>query len=206
MKHSIISLLVAVSLGTASLAANAENTWKDTASDAWIDGKAETTLMLNGNLDAFDINTDVKNGKVTLTGKVDREVDKALASELVMSLDGVKDVDNQLTVIEELDEDQDGEVMQSLNDAKIETVIKTRLMFESEVSGLEIDVESKMGVVTLSGTVDDDAERQLALKIAENTNDVKSVVDMLKMTEEGGQASLNQNFIKNARFSGRFCI
>lgn len=188
MKHSIISVLVAVSLGTASLAANAENTWKDTASDAWIDGKAETTLMLNGNLDAFDINTDVKNGKVTLTGKVDREVDKALASELVMSLDGVKDVDNQLTVIEELDEDQDGEVMQSLNDAKIETVIKTRLMFESEVSGLEIDVESEMGVVTLSGTVDDDAERQLALKIAENTNDVKSVVDMLKMTEEGGQA------------------
>ena len=69
-----------------------------------------------------------------------------------------------------------------------QTVIKTRLMFESEVSGLEIDVESEMGVVTLSGTVDDDAERQLALKIAENTNDVKSVVDMLKMTEEGGQA------------------
>ena len=185
MKHSIISVLVAVSLGTASLAANAENTWKDTASDAWIDGKAETTLMLNGNLDSFDINTDVKNGKVTLTGKVNREVDKALATELVMSLDGVKDVDNQLTVIDEMDDEQDGEVMQSLNDAKIETVVKTRLMFESEVSGMDIEVESKMGKVTLSGTVDNDAERQLAVQIAENTNDVKSVVDMLKSEEEG---------------------
>lgn len=185
MKHSIISVLVAVSLGTASLAANAENTWKDTASDAWIDGKAETTLMLNGNLDSFDINTDVKNGKVTLTGKVNREVDKALATELVMSLDGVKDVDNQLTVIDEMDDEQDSEVMQSLNDAKIETVVKTRLMFESEVSGMDIEVESKMGKVTLSGTVDNDAERQLAVQIAENTNDVKSVVDMLKSEEEG---------------------
>lgn len=188
MKNSIISVLVAATLGTASLAANAENTWKDTAGDAWIDGKAETTLMLNGNLDSFDINTDVKNGKVTLTGKVDRQVDKALATELVMSLDGVTDVDNQLTVIQELDEEQDGEVMQTLNDAKIETVVKTRLMFESEVSGLEIEVESKMGEVTLSGTVDTDAERQLAIKIAENTNDVKTVVDMLKTTEQGGNA------------------
>lgn len=189
MKNSIISVLVAASLGTASLAANAQNTWKDSASDAWIDGKAETTLMLNGNLDSFDINTDVKNGKVILTGKVDREVDKALATELVMSLDGVTDVDNQLTVSQEMhDDEDDGEVMQSLNDAKIETVVKTRLMFESEISGMDIDVESKMGEVTLSGTVDTDAERQLAIKIAENTNDVKNVVDMLKTTEQGGNA------------------
>jgi osmotically-inducible protein OsmY len=190
MKNSIISVLVAASLGTASLAANAENTWKDTASDAWIDGKAETTLMLNGNLDSFDINTDVKNGKVTLTGKVDREVDKALASELIVSLEGVTDVDNQLTVIEPMNEEDDdnGEMMQSLNDAKIETVVKTRLMFESEVSGMDIDVESKMGEVTLSGTVDTDAERQLAIKIAENTNDVKNVVDMLKTAEKASNA------------------
>ena len=144
--------------------------------------------MLNGNLDSFDINTDVKNGKVILTGKVDREVDKALATELVMSLDGVADVDNQLTVSEEMNGEDDGEVMQSLNDAKIETVVKTRLMFESEVSGMDIDVESEMGEVTLSGTVDTDAERQLAIKIAENTNDVKNVVDMLKTNDKPSNA------------------
>lgn len=181
MKRSIISVLVAVSLSTASLAANAQNTWKDTAKDAWIDGKVETTLMLNGHLDSFDINTDVKNGVVRLTGKVNRQVDKSLASELVMSLDGVTEVDNQLTVIEELDEDKDGEMMQTLKDAKIETVVKTRLLFESDVSGMDIEVESKMGVVSLSGDIDSDAERQLAVKIAENTDDVKDVVDMLKV-------------------------
>ena len=36
------------------------------------------TVLLNGNLNNFDINTDVKNGKVMLTGKVDSEVDKEL--------------------------------------------------------------------------------------------------------------------------------
>ena len=105
-----------------------------------------------------------------------------------MSLDGVADVDNQLTVSEEMNGEDDGEVMQSLNDAKIETVVKTRLMFESEVSGMDIDVESEMGEVTLSGTVDTDAERQLAIKIAENTNDVKNVVDMLKTNDKPSNA------------------
>ena len=36
--------------------------WKDGAKDAWIDGKAETTLLLNTNLNSFDIITDVKDG------------------------------------------------------------------------------------------------------------------------------------------------
>ena len=64
-------------------------------------GKAETTLLLNTNLNSFDIITDVKDGNVTLTGKVESSVDKALATELIKSLDGVKDVDNQLTVMNE---------------------------------------------------------------------------------------------------------
>ena len=83
MKHSICSLLVVAALGSVSTSALADNTWQDSAKDAWIDGKAETTLLLNGNLDSFDINTDVKNGKVTLTGKVESDVDKALAAVIV---------------------------------------------------------------------------------------------------------------------------
>ncbi|WJG09640.1 BON domain-containing protein [Aliiglaciecola sp. LCG003] len=177
MKRSITSLLVAVVLGTSS--ASAENSWTDTAKDAWIDGKAESTLLINGNLDSFDIDTDVKNGTVTLTGKVDREVDKALATELIMSLDGVKDVNNQLTVVAE--EDMDESSMQALKDSKVETVVKTRLLFESEVSGLDIEVEVDAGTVTLSGEVESDAERDLAITIAKNTDDVINVIDKLKI-------------------------
>ncbi|GAB5379510.1 MAG: BON domain-containing protein [Aliiglaciecola sp.] len=179
MKRSISSLFVAAALLSSS--AIASNSWEDSAKDAWIDGKAEATLLLNGNLNSFDINTDVKNGTVTLTGKVDREVDKALAEELVLNLDGVKDVENMLSVVEEASKDADESVSQSLRDSKIETVVKTRLLWESEVRGLDIEVEVDKGVVTLSGSVESDAARDLAVTLAKNTNDVEDVVSKLKV-------------------------
>lgn len=182
MKKSTISIIIAAAISTASLNVSAENTWKDGAKDAWIDGKAESTLLFNGNLNSFDINTDVKNGTVILTGKVNNSVDKALAEELVASLEGVEEVDNRLTVIESKS-DEDSKMMQGLKDSKIETVVKARLLFESQVSGLDIEVEVENGEVTLSGKIASDSERDLAVAIAENTEDVTNVIDKLKSDE-----------------------
>ncbi len=62
MKRSLISMIVATTLTTAAYAGDmdTDNKWEKGAKDAWIDGKAEATLLFNGNLDSFDINTDVK--------------------------------------------------------------------------------------------------------------------------------------------------
>ncbi len=179
MKHTTLAMMMTLALSSTAAVAN---DWKDGAKDAWIDGKAETTLLLNGNLNSFDINTDVKNGAVTLTGKVDSEVDKALAEELVASLDGVTGVDNQLTVVPQKNAGQQ-QSGSALKDAKIATVVKTRLLFESEVSGTSINVDAKQGVVTLSGEVESDAEKDLAVAIAKNTNDVSRVVNKLQVAQ-----------------------
>ncbi|MBZ9613132.1 BON domain-containing protein [Rheinheimera maricola] len=180
MKHTTLAMMMTLALTTTT--AMAANDWKDGAKDAWIDGKAETTLLLNGNLNSFDINTDVKNGAVTLTGKVESEVDKALAEELIENLDGVTGVDNQLNVMAtgKPMTEQDGS---ALKDAKIATVVKTRLLFESEVSGTSIDVDAKNGVVTLQGEVESDAEKDLAVAIAKNTDDVSRVIDKLQVAQ-----------------------
>ena len=193
MKRSILSLLVAGTLTTSAFAGSMDtaNKWEEGAKDAWIDGKAEATLLFNGNLNSFDINTDVQNGKVILTGKVDNSVDKKLAEELVANIDGVTDVDNQLTVVEEHDsEAMDGDDMDmdsatgKLTDAKIATVIKTRLLMDSDISCFDIDVDVEQGNVTLTGTVDSDAERDLAVEIAKNATDVTDVEDNLKVVQQ----------------------
>ena len=193
MKRSILSLLVAGTLTTSAFAGSMDtaNKWEEGAKDAWIDGKAEATLLFNGNLNSFDINTDVQNGKVILTGKVDNSVDKKLAEELVANIDGVTDVDNQLTVVEEHDsEAMDGDDMDmdsatgKLTDAKIATVIKTRLLMDSDISGFDIDVDVEQGNVTLTGTVDSYAERDLAVEIAKNATDVTDVEDNLKVVQQ----------------------
>ena len=177
MKRTTLAMLMTLALTTTAVAANDR---KDSAKDAWIDGKAETTLLLNGNLNSFKINTDVKDGVVLLTGKVESEVDKALAGELIEGLEGVVRVDNKLTVDESaavMNEEQGS----TLRDAKIATVVKTRLLMESEVSGTSINVDADKGVVTLEGEVDTDAERDLAIAIAKNTTDVSRVIDKLEV-------------------------
>ena len=195
MKRTLLSMIVATSLTTAAYAGdmNTDNKWEKGAKDAWIDGKAEATLLFNGNLDSFDINTDVKNGNVVLTGKVENSVDKKLAEELVANIDGVTSVDNKLTVVSDKDmegdmsddmEDTVDEGTSELTDAKIATVIKTRLLMDTDISGFDIDVDVENGVVTLTGDVDSDAERDLAVEIAKNASDVKDVESNLRVVTE----------------------
>lgn len=183
MKHTLLPLTVAAMLSVTSAGALADNTWQDNAKDAWIDGKAETVLLLNGNLNSFSIDTDVKDGKVVLSGEVNTEVDKSLAEELVLSVKGVKEVENNLAVKEKgSDKDTNKKAfMDTLRDAKIATVVKTRLLMESEVSGTDINVDVSGGTVTLKGKVKSDAERDLAIQIARNAKDSRKVVDKIKV-------------------------
>lgn len=193
MKRTILSVLVAGTLATSAYAGSMEtgNKWEEGAKDAWIDGKAEATLLFNGNLNSFDINTDVHQGKVLLTGKVENSVDKKLAEELIANIDGVTDVDNQLTVVAEPDlsamaddnEMSSEDEVSELTDAKIATVIKTRLLMDTDISGFDIDVDVENGNVTLTGTVESDAERDLAVEIARNASDVLDVEDNLTVSE-----------------------
>ncbi|WP_370243955.1 BON domain-containing protein [Alteromonas abrolhosensis] len=195
MKRSLISMIVATTLTTAAYAGDmdTDNKWEKGAKDAWIDGKAEATLLFNGNLDSFDINTDVKDGNVVLTGKVENSVDKKLAEELVANIDGVVSVENKLTIVADDDMDSDlsddaedtvDEGTSELTDAKIATVIKTRLLMDTDISGFDIDVDVENGVVTLTGEVDSDAERDLAVEIAKNASDVKDVENNLRVVTE----------------------
>lgn len=182
MKRTLTAALITAALGTASISAQADNEWQDEARDAWIHGSAQTSLMLNTNLNAFNISSSVEDGVVTLEGEVETSTDKALAEELVEGIDGVRRVNNELSVRNEDDDDDDnGGVRATLNDGRIFTVLKSRLLMSGDVSGRDIEVEVDNGVVTLNGEVETRAERDLAVEMARNTNGVEDVRDNLRV-------------------------
>jgi hyperosmotically inducible protein len=57
--------------------------------------------------------------------------------------------------------------------------VKTKLLADSNIKGLKIDVDTLGDVVTLTGKVGSAEQKQLAEKIAQNTGDVKSVKNQL---------------------------
>lgn len=64
-------------------------------------------------------------------------------------------------------------------DAAITSAVKTKLLGDTEVGGMKIDVDTEDGVVTLTGEVATAAEKAEALRLAKNTTGVKRVVDKL---------------------------
>jgi osmotically-inducible protein OsmY len=74
--------------------------------------------------------------------------------------------------------DRAGEVV---GDATITSAVKTKLLGDPDVGGLKIDVDTAGGVVTLTGTVENAAEKRRALELARETRGVKSVKDQLKI-------------------------
>lgn len=65
------------------------------------------------------------------------------------------------------------------DDVTIHTLIKTRLLRDEEVRGLRINVDVRKGVVTLSGKVRSEVERQRAVEVAKAIPSVVRVIDNL---------------------------
>jgi hyperosmotically inducible protein len=67
------------------------------------------------------------------------------------------------------------------SDSWITTKVKSDLAVEKDVSATAIHVDTYEGVVTLSGTVDTQAESQKAEQVAREIKGVKSVVNNLQV-------------------------
>lgn len=150
--------------------------------DAWIQGKIETVYTLNRHLSAFAIDTHVDQGAVRLTGKVESSVDKDLAGELAKGVDGVVSVDNDLVVDAKSRTTTTGSERPFgvwVDDATTTAAVKSKLLANANTEGLQIDVDTRGDVVTLSGEVASAEEKQLAEQLARNTGDVRDVRNQL---------------------------
>ena len=69
----------------------------------------------------------------------------------------------------------------ALNEAAISAKIKSKMALDDHVKARDIRVETSAGIVTLTGTVHSEAERQRAVRLARDTEGVSRVVDRLQV-------------------------
>lgn len=185
----VVVFTTAVVVSTApAFSQQSQQSFKGAAHDAWLTGKIETVLTLNTMLNSFTIDTDVDQSNVLLTGTVSSDVEKSLATELVRGVEGVEDIDNQLEVTGKpgvIDQTQHelseaGDTLSNwVSNATITATIKSKLLANSDTSGLSIDVDTNHQAVTLSGDVSSPEESELAETIAANTSNVMEVTNNL---------------------------
>jgi osmotically-inducible protein OsmY len=71
------------------------------------------------------------------------------------------------------------DVEMDVEDAALTARVKTRLMADSRVGALDIDVGGQNGIVTLKGSVKDEQEKAAAEEVARATEGVADVVNMI---------------------------
>ncbi len=135
--------------------------------DERIESAAKQSYVYKTYLKNDAINTQARDGIVTLTGTVAEESHKSLAKETVASLPGVKSVDNQLEL--------QGERPAENSDGWISMQVKYSLLYNRHVSGLNTQVFVTDGIVTLQGEAASQAQKDLAGEYAKDIKGVKGV-------------------------------
>lgn len=110
----------------------------------------------------------VNDGIVTLTGTVEDDDDRDLAEDTVKNLPGVADVKNEILVKPAHPKHSDG---------WIALKIRSRLLVKAHVSSTTTTVAVKDGVVTLTGSADNSAQKELTGLYAREIEGVKSVTN-----------------------------
>lgn len=152
--------------------------------DPGITAVVKGKLAADNDVKAYQIDVDTNNKVVTLSGTVDTATAKARAVEIARGTDGVANVVDNLTVGGATAATPSvPDVERAMySDTGLTATIKGKFLADPTVGALRIDVDTRDNVVTLSGQVRSQAEKDQALKLARETDGVKSVVDRLTVT------------------------
>jgi hyperosmotically inducible protein len=92
---------------------------------------------------------------------------------------------------------------QAVDDSTVTAKVKTKLVTDGQTSAIKIGVETTNGIVTLSGTVPTDVEKNKAEQIARNTEGVKRVVNDIKIDPDSlGATNLREKAGEAAKSVG----
>src|SRR5262245_25401041 len=147
--------------------------------DATVTGTVKTKLAADDQVKAGEINVNTTNGVVTLTGNIDSQAAKDRAMQIARETRGVTEVKDMISVREGAASGDarspSRTIGERVDDAGITAKVKSRLLDDPGTHGLKIDVDTREGVVYLTGSIPGSVERDKAVQIARATEGVRDV-------------------------------
>jgi len=165
--------------GTAGTVAVQERSTGNVVDDAGIKLAIDNQFIQKDSGDILkNVETHVKEGRVLLTGDVDKPESKVEAVKLAWKIKGVKEVMDEIQV-----NDQTG-VWDYAQDGWIASQIRTRLLLEKDLRSVNYNVEAVNGIVYLMGIAQDQTELDKATYIASTTAHVKQVISHVVLKDD----------------------
>ena len=123
----------------------------------------------------FNIDVEVSQGRVLLTGTVENIDLKIEATRIAWGANGVK------TVINEIQISNTDSILNFADDLVISTKILGKLMLEEEINSLNYNIETVNKLVYIIGIARTEKERDLVISIARDVYGVEEVIDYINI-------------------------
>jgi hyperosmotically inducible periplasmic protein len=149
--------------------------------DTWIGVKVRTTLLSHRSVNGFGTRVDVKGGVVTLQGEASSAAQKELTTEYAQNVEGVDRVINKMSVMSS----GTPTLGERIDDASITAQVKIVLLYHRSTSALKTGVQTRDGLVVLSGKAQNAAEIELVTRLAEDIHGVRDVQNHMTIAARG---------------------
>jgi len=143
--------------------------------DSILSTKIKTKMIGDEFVKARNIDVDVLNGVVYLIGVVESSSQKRMAAGIARGVEGVRHVENQLLVGKTT-------IGQDLNDTMLTSKIRAKLLQDPDIRSTNIDVDTNNNVITLTGIVKTDKERNRVLYVVQEVADKRQIVNNLSVS------------------------
>jgi len=142
--------------------------------DSVLSTKVKTKMIDDDFVKARNIDVDVLNGIVYLIGVVKSSSQKRMAGDIARGVEGVRKVANQLIVGKTT-------IGQEFNDTMLTSKIMVKLLQEPDIRSTNIDVDTYNNIVTLTGIVKSQHERDKALYVVQKVAGNRQIVNNLSV-------------------------
>jgi osmotically-inducible protein OsmY len=140
----------------------------------------EVQAQLRQRVQVANFNSQIQNGVVTLRGTAHSEAERMQAEEIARQINGVTRVENQIVV----DAGRAAAVDNNHSDvdASLAAAVQQSLRSDPRLHMGSIDVDTRSNIVTLTGVVRSNEEKELAGRLAGQTREVAVVRNRLAVS------------------------
>ena len=146
--------------------------------DSIMQKNLSTRILLYEKSYFFSVNSNVLDGRIFITGKVDDPEDKLKITKLAWETKGVRSVKNDIKVKEEFN------FKQSAKDILITSQLKTALILNKNTKATNYQIDTYKSKIYIYGIAMTREERDLVLKEAKEILDVKDVIASIILVED----------------------
>ena len=168
-----------VGVGTAAVAASTtEKGFSTSVSDGVIFAKLKDRFMqVNASL-LTSIDVTVNDGAVLFTGKVKKPEDKIEATKLAWEIKGVREVVNELQVID------NSSIKDLAKDLAATATLRGKMIADEDISSLNFSIDVVNGIVYLSGVASTPEEMNKVVSHAKNLRFAQQVVSYIILAKD----------------------